>query len=323
MRKIEIIIPKDKIAETTETLKKLKYEYNVIEGQTEALLIIMTEAEDSENIIDDLKQIGVSTAYGRINIIPLLGLIPRVIKKPELKNKIKSLSFEELYQIIEPQTYSNLVYIIFGIISAIVAALGLISDYVWVLIGAMVISPLLGPIIGTSFGTITNDRKMLQRSLFTEFIGIIIAVCIGLILGFSNPEILEGSLMKAFADPTPADFGLAIASGLAAALCIVSGLATYLVGIAVATSIVPPAANMGLLLTMGQPDLALGSLIILLINLLCINFVCTITFFVAGVKSPVRSKRMEKITARTFRKHLMIVFFAILLLVLVIVLAVI
>ena len=169
-------------------------------------------------------------------------------------------------------------------------------DYVHVIIGAMVISPLLGSIIGTSFGTVTNDRKMLQRSLFTEFIGIIIAVCIGLMLGFAEigVEIPPNAIMRSFADPTPADFGLAIASGVAASLCIVSGLATFLVGIAVATSILPPAANVGLLLTMSQPELALGSLIILLINLLCINFVCTITFFVAGVKSPVRSKRMKR-----------------------------
>jgi uncharacterized hydrophobic protein (TIGR00341 family) len=323
MRKIEIIIPKDKIAETTETLNKLFYEYNIIEGQTEALLIILTESGESENVIDDLKQIGVTTAYGRINISPILGFIPRTYKRIRRKNKIKTLSFEELFQIIEPQTYSNLLYIIFCIISTIVATLGLIYNYVAVIIGGMVISPLLGPIIGTSFGTITNDRKMLQRSLFTEFIGIIIAVCIGLMLGFSNPEIPEGSVMRAFATPTLADFGLGIASGLAAALCIVSGLATFLVGIAVATSILPPAVNMGLLLTMGQPDFAFGSLIILLINLLCINFVCTITFFVAGVKSPVHSKRMEKIAARTFRKHLIIVFFAILILVLVIILAII
>jgi hypothetical protein len=176
MRKIEIIIPKDKITETTETLKKLFYEYSIIEGQTEALLIIVTEAGQSENVIDDLKQIGVSTAYGHINILPVLGLIPHTFKKTGQKSKIKALSFEELYQIIEPQTHSNLLYVIFGIISAIVAALGLMYDYIAVIIGAMVISPLLGPIIGTSFGTITNDRKMMQRSLFTEFIGIIIRV---------------------------------------------------------------------------------------------------------------------------------------------------
>ena len=58
-----------------------------MKAETEALLIIMTEAEDSENVIDDLKQMGVSTAYGRINIIPLLGLIPVLSKK--LDHEIK------------------------------------------------------------------------------------------------------------------------------------------------------------------------------------------------------------------------------------------
>ncbi|NVM54743.1 MAG: TIGR00341 family protein [Candidatus Helarchaeota archaeon] len=331
MRKIEIIIPKDKVDETKETLTKLFYDYDIIEGETEALLIIFTDISGSKTTIEDMRRIGISTTYGRINILPILGLIPPYLGKSEKKPKIQSLSYEELFQIIEPTTYPDILYITFCIVSAIVAALGLVYNNVAVIIGSMVIAPLLGPIVGTSLGTVTSNRKILKRSLFTEFIGLTISVLIGVLLGFLfnltgqlQGTVEAGTLPSEIilrTNATLADFGLGIASGIAAGLCFVSGVATALVGVAVAASLMPPAANVGLLLAIGEFSGAIGSLWILLINLLCINFTCTITFFLAGVKSPVQSKRMEKLRARTARKDLIIVFAALLLLAFTIVLA--
>lgn len=327
MRKIEIIIPKEKVKETKEALDKLFYEYHIIEGVGEkvqgengieekggeALLIIFTDVSGSRNTLDDLKRLGISTTHGRINILPILGLIPPPLKRPEKRPRIQLLSFEELMQIIEPATHPDLLYITFCILSAIIAALGLIYNNVAVIVGSMVIAPLLGPIIGTSL-TVVSDRRILRRSLITEFIGLIIAVLIGIALGFLSTSIphfntgelsYAGRLSEMFVrtKATFADIGLGIASGIAAGLCFITGVATALVGVAVAASLMPPAANVGLLLAMGEPNLALGSLVILLINIFCINLTCTITFFIAGIKSPVLSKRMEKLTKRTFYKR--------------------
>lgn len=328
MRKIEIIIPKEKVAETKETLDRLFYEYNLIEGENEALLILFTDISGSKTTIEEMKRLGISITYGRMNIIPILGLIPTYRRKSEQKRKIQSLSYEELYQIIEPTTHPDLLYFIFIIVAGIVAALGLIHNNVAVIIGSMVIAPLLGPIVGTSLGTITNDRKLLKRSLLTEFIGLSIAILVGLLLGFLLAPLITfdpliPSEMQIRTNATLADFGLGIASGIAAGLCFVSGVATALVGVAVAASIMPPAANVGLLLSIGSWECALGSLWILLINVVCINFTCTITFFLAGERSPVQSKRMERLTARTTLKHLIYVLFAIAILALFIILAVI
>ncbi|MHA1264197.1 MAG: TIGR00341 family protein [Candidatus Helarchaeota archaeon] len=320
MRKIEILIPKDKVMETKETLDRLFYEYNIIEGENEALLIIFTDTSGSKKTIEEMKRIGISTTYGRINILPIAGLIPPYRPKAEKKPRIQSLSYEELYQIIEPTTHPDFLYVIFIVVSAIVAALGLIYNNVAVIIGSMVIAPLLGPIVGTSLGTITNDRNILKRSLLTEFIGLALAIVIGLLLGFLFTPTLT-SEMNLRTNATLADFGLGIASGIAAGLCFVSGVATALVGVAVAASLMPPAANVGLLLSMAQFDGALGSLWILLINFACINFTCTITFFLSGVRSPVQSRRMERLAAKTTFKHLIYVLVAIALLAMAIVLA--
>ncbi|MHA1276566.1 MAG: TIGR00341 family protein [Candidatus Helarchaeota archaeon] len=329
MRKIEIIIPKDKVAETTEILTKLFYDFNIIEGEDEALLIIFSDISSSRTTLDDLKRIGISTTYGRITILPILGLIPPPLKKPEKPPRIQILSFEELMQIIEPQTHPDLLYITFCILSAIIAALGLIYNNVAVIVGSMVIAPLLGPIIGISL-TVVTDKKIIKRSLLTEFIGLSIAVIVGVVLGYVTSSILDpsqltasGSLSEMFlrTRASPADFGLGIASGIAAGLCFITGIATALVGVAVAASLMPPAANVGILLAMGEPSLALGSLIILLINLLCINFTCTITFYLAGIKSPVLSKRMEKLTARSVKRRLFWVIIGMVILIAVIYLA--
>jgi uncharacterized hydrophobic protein (TIGR00341 family) len=329
MRKIEIIIPKEKVAETTETLTKLFYDFHIIEGEDEALLIIFTDISGSRATLDDLKKMGISTTYGRITMLPILGLIPPPLKKPEKKPRMQVLSFEELMQIIEPQTHPDLLYLTFCILSAIIAALGLIYNNVAVIVGSMVIAPLLGPIIGTSL-TVVTDKKIIKRSLLTELIGLTIAVVVGVALGFVTSSILDpaelttgGSLSEMFlrTRASPADFGLGIASGIAAGLCFITGIATALVGVAVAASLMPPAANVGILLAMGEPELALGSLTILLINLLCINFTCTITFYLAGIKAPVLSKRMEKLTARSVKRRLFWVTLGMIILVAVIYLA--
>ncbi len=329
MRKIEIIIPKDKVAETTETLTKLFYDFHIIEGEDEALLIIFTDISGSRATLDDLKKMGISTTYGRITMLPILGLIPPPLKKPEKKPRIQVLSFEELMQIIEPQTHPDLLYLTFCILSAIIAALGLIYNNVAVIVGSMVIAPLLGPIIGTSL-TVVTDKKIIKRSLLTELIGLTIAVVVGVALGFVTSSILDpleltsgGSLSEMYLRTiaSPADFGLGIASGIAAGLCFITGIATALVGVAVAASLMPPAANVGILLAMGEPASALGSLTILLINLLCINFTCTITFYLAGIKAPVLSKRMEKLTARSVKRRLFWVTLGMIILVAVIYLA--
>ncbi|MFX1296318.1 MAG: TIGR00341 family protein [Promethearchaeota archaeon] len=324
MRKIEIIIPKDKVAETKETLNKLFYEYHIIEGNEEAILIIFTDISGSRTTLDDLKRMGISTTYGRINVLPILGLIPPPLKKIEKRPKMQILSYEELMQVIEPTTYPDFLYITFCVLSAIIAALGLIYNNVAVIVGSMVIAPLLGPIVGTSL-TLVGDRKILTRSLLTEVIGIIIAVAIGVLLGFlsksvehfNSTELTDGGQLSEMfmrTKATFADFGLGITSGIAAGLCFISGIATALVGVAVAASLMPPAANVGLLLAIGEPNLALGSFVILLINLVCINLTCTITFYVAGIKSPVLSKRMEKLTARSVRRRLFFTFIIIIIL---------
>jgi uncharacterized membrane protein len=100
-------------------------------------------------------------------------------------------------------------------------------------------------------------------------------------------------------NPGIGDIIFAIASGLAAGLFIIRGESTSIVGVAVAASLCPPAANVGVLLACGTlfPQAALGSLILLVLNVISIYASCALIFWVS--QSFVRG---GSVSTRQFRK---------------------
>lgn len=170
------------------------------------------------------------------------------------------------------------------VLSAIVAAVGLIRNDLAVIIGAMVIAPLLTPNVALALSTTLGDTDLLRNSLKTGFVGfstaIILSVIIGLIFKI-DPAV------PAIASRTTigiSDVVLALASGSAGTLAFTSGASGTLIGVMVAVALMPPLVTFGMLLGSGHIILAVKALLLVITNIICVNLAGVGTFLIQGVR---------------------------------------
>lgn len=157
--------------------------------------------------------------------------------------------------------------------SSVIATLGLLANSVAIIIGAMIIAPLIGPIIGIAYSMVMGNRRLLRRSSLTLITGVTLTVftsylvCYVVGLRTVSPEILART------NPTLLDLGVAIAAGSAGAFAHSRRrIADALPGVAIAVALVPPLSVVGIGLALGQQSLFLGALLLFATNLTGIVF---------------------------------------------------
>jgi uncharacterized hydrophobic protein (TIGR00341 family) len=205
-------------------------------------------------------------------------------EKEEKKKEPLRVSRQELYHDVFDSSKLTNTYMIMIVLSAIVAAIGLIKDNVAVIIGAMVIAPLLGPNVSLSFATTIGDGELGKSALKTNITGILIAFAVSLVLGYFlviDPGTRE---IAARTVVSYADIILALASGVAAALSITSGVPSVLIGVMVAVALMPPLVTFGLLLGSGNLFLSVQALELVAVNMICINIAGVVTFLFQGLR---------------------------------------
>ena len=192
---------------------------------------------------------------------------------------------EELYESVVKGVDLNLNFILMVIFSTIVVTIGLSEDNVAVIVGAMVIAPLLGPNIALSFAASIGNKNLILKSLYSIIIGILISITFGYIistfsdLNYQSDEILSRTKIGM------GDIVLALASGAAAALSMTTGISAALVGVMVSVALLPPAASFSILIANGEYSLGFGSLMLLVINTICVQLAGNIVFISQGIKA--------------------------------------
>jgi uncharacterized hydrophobic protein (TIGR00271 family) len=168
--------------------------------------------------------------------------------------------------------------------STLIACLGLIANSTAVIIGAMVVAPLMTPIFGISLALVRGEGRMLGRALRAEIIGVVLAVGLAALFG-SIPMALEVTPeMLARTAPNLLDLLVAVLAGFAGAYAMINErLSPALPGVAIATAIVPPLANVGLCLAVGANHGAYGSFLLFLANFLAILMVSSLVFIGGGL----------------------------------------
>ena len=137
-------------------------------------------------------------------------------------------------------------FLIFVVLSTIVAAIGLHSNSVAGVIGAMVIAPLLGPILGFSLGIAAlGDRKLLFGAAQTLAVGVALALVCAILISFVIPVDFTSRELMSRAEVRLDGMALAIAAGAAAALSLTRGANATLVGVMVAAALLPPGCSGG------------------------------------------------------------------------------
>ncbi|CCH86970.1 conserved membrane protein of unknown function [Modestobacter italicus] len=152
------------------------------------------------------------------------------------------------------------------LLAAVIAAAGVVADSVATVIGAMIVAPLMTPILGTALAVVLSDRRQLMTSVGFVLAGALAVVAVGCLLGLAvdGPVVAEtNDQVAGRVSPKLIDLISALATGGVGAFALVrSDVSDALPGVAIAISLVPPLAVVGLTLESGEPGQSLGALLL-------------------------------------------------------------
>lgn len=206
--------------------------------------------------------------------------------------------FKDLFIALRDDARLNSTYIVLMVLSTVLATTGLYLDSSSVIIGAMLLAPLMAPIISLSMSLLRYDRKLFRRSLIKVCVGTGLAMGVAMILALISPyQPLTGE-MQGRLHPSLLDLLVAIVAGIAGAYTkSFKEILQSLAGVAIAVALVPPLAVAGI--GLGRFDLVFFSnaFLLFITNLIGIVIAATITFRVLGYSPVVRDKRTFYIVA--------------------------
>ncbi len=168
--------------------------------------------------------------------------------------------------------------------STVIAALGIQTDSTAVVIGAMLVAPLMTPILATSASLLMGWPIRALRSLALVGAGMAIAIGLSFLIARYAPEFVEvtvNSQVTSRTSPTLLDLMIALAAGAAGGYAVCRpDVSDSLPGVAIAVAVVPPLSVVGITLAAGEYGLAAGALLLFLTNLVGI-IIASIAVFVA------------------------------------------
>ena len=175
------------------------------------------------------------------------------------------------------------------------------QDSTATVIGAMIVAPLMTPIIGTALAFVLTDRAMLTRSITLWVVGALLVVAIGFFFGWIDWAFTtEGnSQVASRVSPSLIDLVAALATGLVGAFALVrADVSDTLPGVAIAIALVPPLGVCGLVLQEGNYAEAFGALVLFSTNVSAIIFTGTLLLLLYRVRDVAQQKgrRLEKLT---------------------------
>jgi uncharacterized hydrophobic protein (TIGR00341 family) len=299
LRLIEIVLPQEYKDET----EALIQEQNPVdfwqEEFTEGKLVmkVLVPTEKTEQMMDAMEK-----RYGRIGgfrmvLLAVEASVPRPEKEEKPPEKLKEtateeiptkkrtrISREELYSDVDKMTKLSWIYVVLIVLASVVAAAGILRNNVVFIIGAMVIAPALGPNVALALAATLGDGELSRRALLTIAAGTSAAFVFSAFMGILfdvNTQIPE---LISRTEVNFGDIALALAAGSAAVLSLSTGLVSALIGVMVAVALLPPLVTLGMLVGSGHWDLASGSLLLFLVNFICVNLAGVITFLVQGIR---------------------------------------
>ena len=169
----------------------------------------------------------------------------------------------------------------------LIALSGLLTNSAPVIIGAMLISPLMGPILSFGFAFITGTRRIWWMSLRKIVISVTVTLVVAAAATFISP--LKGLTQEIISRTQPNLYDLVVAllagSVGAAAICTKKNYLTIVPGVAIATAVIPPLSVAGFGLGIGNLSIFMGGFFLFFTNFVAITLATTVVFFFYGFRS--------------------------------------
>jgi uncharacterized hydrophobic protein (TIGR00271 family) len=206
-----------------------------------------------------------------------------------------------LIELFEKNAKWNIDFIIMMGLATALAALGLMQSSIPVVIGAMLVAPLMSPLIGSGFALVQGNISLFRDSMRAMAYGVICGFLISLLLGFCTLEYEPTLEILARGNVNLLDLLVAFLSGMAAAYSMGRpDLFATIAGVAIAAALVPPLAVVGIACASGVFWLAGASAVLLIANLIAIILGAAVVFrclgvhgSLAGAKRPLWARRIS------------------------------
>ncbi len=197
---------------------------------------------------------------------------------------------KELFANIQSSSEWNFDFIALICLSTLIAALGLARNQAPVVIGAMLVAPLMTPLVGAGLALVQGNSSLIWKALQSVVYGFFLAFVIGWIVGTLGnwfPMLEMDSLSDEIlgrTSPGLVDLAVALVGGMAAAYAISRRLSSALPGVAIAAALVPPIASTGITFSRGEWGFAQGALLLFLTNIVAIIIGTAISLWLVGVR---------------------------------------
>lgn len=205
------------------------------------------------------------------------------INIPQLNRNERLALFEE----VESKSRWNFDFAALMSLATAIAAMGLLVNSGAVVIGAMLVAPLMMPLIGTGLSLVQGNWPLCKLALGALVRGFCFALLLGLGLGMLA-RFLELGLtdqLRMRGEANTLDLGIAFVSGIAASYCIARPkLSGALAGVAIAAALVPPIATVGICLALGESSIAKGAALLFGTNIVAIILGAGFNFLLAGIR---------------------------------------
>jgi uncharacterized hydrophobic protein (TIGR00271 family) len=182
-------------------------------------------------------------------------------------------------------------------LSSAIASFGLLADSGAVVIGAMLVAPLMTPIMGAAAATVTADNRRLVAALSIIALGTVLAIFVGGLMSMmAGGTVIDVRALpqeiRSRTFPGLLDLGIAISAGAAAGYVLPRRSAiSALPGVGIAVALVPPLATVGITAELGLPAEARNALLLYVTNLAAIVFAAGVMLLFSGFRPEVRTSR--------------------------------
>lgn len=297
MKKIEITCYEQRSKSVDYVLKKHRVPYHVslVMHDDQKLLrySIVSPNDLASTIVNELNRL-VDTRQKEVMITSqtidatLSEYLSRIEEEEKAKTKkiVKKKLTEEFQNIIEPSVNFNRNLLFMIIIAAGVATAGLFANNASLVIGAMLISPLLGPITAFSFNVAVGKPGKVYKATISGLILLAAVIATGAVLTTIALQFADLPLTNEILSRTeisPVYLGVAIALGFAGGIAMTTDIPGILVGVAIAAALVPPATVAGIGIALVDFDIFASALTLTAANIIGLILGTIAIFFIEGI----------------------------------------
>ena len=239
--------------------------------------VLLDKIKNDNNPIQEKDTIKInSLPKGEVNNLLIDGKLP-------FFKKASDEDFKELFVSLRNSAKFTSVFLTLMILSTLLATTGLFANSAPVIIGAMILAPLMSPIVSLSMGVIRYDKILLNESIKTLALGIGMAMLFSALFTYLIPLQQITPEMQNRLNPNLLDLMVAIFSGIAGAYANSKDeVAKSLAGVAIAVALVPPLSVAGIGIGLMNFDVIYGSFLLFITNLVGITLSAALTFIVLG-----------------------------------------